>query len=49
MSEMLEVLSGYLNADAETRKQVKGAMIYPFIMLLMAVAALLLTTTRLSN
>ena len=39
MPNMLEVLSGYLDADAETRKQVKGAMIYPFIMLLMAVAA----------
>ena len=39
MPEMLNVLSGYLNADAQTRKQVKGAMIYPFIMLLMAVAA----------
>ncbi len=39
MPEMLNVLSGYLNADAETRKQVKGAMIYPFIMLMMAVSA----------
>ncbi len=39
MSQMLQVLNGYLTADAETRKQIKGAMIYPFIMLLMAVAA----------
>jgi len=39
MTHMLEVLSGYLNADAETRKQVKSAMIYPVVMLLMAVAA----------
>ena len=39
MPQMLQVLSGYLNADAETRKQIKGAMIYPFVMLLMAVAA----------
>jgi type IV pilus assembly protein PilC len=39
MAHMLDVLSGYQNADAETRKQVKGAMIYPVIMLLMAVAA----------
>ncbi|MHC5061722.1 MAG: type II secretion system F family protein [Planctomycetota bacterium] len=39
MAHMLEILAGYLNADAETRKQVKGAMIYPFIMLLMASAA----------
>lgn len=39
MAEMLSVLSGYLNADAETRKQVKSAMIYPIVMLMMAVAA----------
>lgn len=39
MSKMLEVLSSYLNAEAETRKQVKSAMIYPLVMLLMAVAA----------
>jgi len=39
MAEMLEVLSGYLNAEAETRKQVKSAMIYPLVMLLMAVSA----------
>ncbi len=39
MPEMLNVLSGYLAADEQTRKQVKGAMIYPFIMLLMAVSA----------
>ncbi|MCD6175350.1 MAG: type II secretion system F family protein [Planctomycetes bacterium] len=39
MSEMLDVLSGYLSAEAETRKQVKSAMIYPLVMLLMAVAA----------
>jgi type IV pilus assembly protein PilC len=37
--EMLSVLSGYLNADAETRKQVKSAMIYPIVMLMMAIAA----------
>lgn len=39
MAHMLEILSGYLDADAETRKQIKGAMIYPFIMLLMSFAA----------
>lgn len=39
MSEMLDVLSGYLTADEHTKKQVKGAMIYPVIMLLMSVAA----------
>jgi type IV pilus assembly protein PilC len=39
MPQMLDVLSGYLNAEAETRKQVKSAMIYPLVMLLMAIAA----------
>lgn len=39
MSEMLTVLSGYLTADEETRKRVKGAMIYPIVMLLMSIAA----------
>ncbi len=39
MSEMLDVLSTYLNAESETKKQVRGAMVYPLIMLLMSVAA----------
>ena len=39
MSEMLEVLTSYLNAEIETKKQLKGAMIYPLVMLLMAVSA----------
>jgi type IV pilus assembly protein PilC len=39
MSEMLEVLSGYLNFESETKKQIKGALTYPFVMALMAVAA----------
>ncbi|MHC4754774.1 MAG: type II secretion system F family protein [Planctomycetota bacterium] len=39
MSKMLSVLSGYLDFEAETRKQIKGALTYPFIMALMAVAA----------
>jgi type IV pilus assembly protein PilC len=39
MSEMLEVLSRYLECEANTRKQVQGALIYPFIMMLMAIAA----------
>lgn len=39
MSQMLEVLAGYLNSDAETRKQIKGAMIYPMVMLLTAIGA----------
>jgi type IV pilus assembly protein PilC len=39
MAEMLDVLSGYLNFESETRKRIKGALTYPFIMALMAVAA----------
>jgi type IV pilus assembly protein PilC len=39
MAEMLSVLSGYLSFESETRKRIKGALTYPFIMALMAVAA----------
>ncbi|MBN2182426.1 MAG: type II secretion system F family protein [Sedimentisphaerales bacterium] len=39
MAEMLDVLSSYLNFESETRKRIKGALTYPFIMALMAVAA----------
>ncbi len=39
MVEMLGVLGGYLSFEADTRKQIKGALTYPFIMALMAVAA----------
>jgi type IV pilus assembly protein PilC len=39
MAEMLNVLSGYLNFESETRKRIKGALTYPFIMALVAVAA----------
>ena len=39
MAEMLRVLSGYLDFENETRKRIKGALTYPFIMALMAVAA----------
>jgi type IV pilus assembly protein PilC len=39
MADMLTVLSRYLDAEANTRKQVKGAMIYPFIMMMMAISA----------
>jgi type IV pilus assembly protein PilC len=39
MAEMLKVLSGYLDFELETRKRIKGALTYPFIMALMAVAA----------
>ena len=37
--EMLRVLSGYLTFESETRKHIKGALTYPFVMALMAVAA----------
>jgi len=39
MAEMLNVLSGYLNFESETHKRIKGALTYPFIIALMAVAA----------
>ena len=39
MVEMLKVLSGYLSFESETHKRIKGALTYPFIMALMAVAA----------
>jgi len=39
MAEMLNVLSGYLEFESEIRKRIKGALTYPFIMALMAVAA----------
>ena len=39
MVEMLTVLTGYLNFEADTRKRIKGALTYPLIMVLMAIAA----------
>jgi type IV pilus assembly protein PilC len=39
MSEMLNVLTGYLDFECETRKRIRGALTYPFIMAMMAVAA----------
>lgn len=39
MPEMVEVLRRHLESDVETRKQIKGAMIYPLIMMIMAVIA----------
>jgi type IV pilus assembly protein PilC len=39
MVEMLTVLTGYLTFETDTRKQVKSALTYPVIMVLMAVAA----------
>jgi len=37
LSDMLQKLAGYLDAEAETRSQVKGAMVYPIIIAVMAV------------
>lgn len=39
MVEMLRVLSSYLEFESDTKKRIKGAMTYPLIMALMAVAA----------
>ena len=39
MPKMLEVLSSYLAFESDIRKRIKGALTYPFIMVLMAVAA----------
>ncbi len=39
MTEMLRILSGYLSFECETRKRVKGALVYPAIMASMAVLA----------
>jgi len=38
-AEMLEVLNEYLTFESETRKQVKSAMLYPFVMMFMAIGA----------
>lgn len=37
LSSMLQKLAEYLDAEAETRSQVKGAMVYPIIIAVMAV------------
>jgi len=39
MVEMLTVLTGYLEFEADTRKRIKSAMTYPLVMVLMAIAA----------
>lgn len=39
MVEMLRVLTSYLEFEVETKKKIKAALTYPFIMALMAVAA----------
>ena len=38
LSEMLQKLAGYLDQEAETNSQIKGAMVYPFIIALMAIS-----------
>ncbi len=40
MAEMLSLLSRYLEFEFETRKRVKGALIYPCIMLVVAILAM---------
>lgn len=40
MSQMLCVLSGYLAFEDETRKRIKGALTYPIIMIVTAIAAM---------
>jgi len=39
MPEMLDVLQGYLESEMDTKKQVKGALAYPAIMMVMAIVA----------
>jgi type IV pilus assembly protein PilC len=39
MVEMLTVLTSYQSFEADTRKQIRSALTYPFIMVLMAIAA----------
>jgi type IV pilus assembly protein PilC len=39
MVQMLSVLTGYLTFEADTRKRILGALTYPAIMVLMAIAA----------
>lgn len=38
LSDMLQKLAEYLDSEAETRSQVRGAMVYPIIIALMAVS-----------
>jgi len=38
LTQMLEKLAEYLDSEAETRSQVKGAMVYPIIIAVMAVS-----------
>lgn len=41
LSKMLQKLAEYLSAEAETRSQVKGAMIYPVIIAVMAITVVI--------
>jgi type IV pilus assembly protein PilC len=45
LSGMLQKLAEYLDADAETRSQIKGAMVYPIIIAVMAVAVTIFLLT----
>ncbi|MHC5074445.1 MAG: type II secretion system F family protein [Planctomycetota bacterium] len=45
LSDMLEKLSGYLDQEAETRSQVRGAMVYPIIIAVMAVCVTIFLLT----
>ena len=38
LSDMMQKLAEYLDSEAETRSQVKGAMVYPIIIAVMAIA-----------
>ena len=42
MAQMLTVLSGYLSFELETRKRIKGALMYPIIMGVLGLAAMTL-------
>ncbi len=45
LSTMLEKLAGYLDQQAETRSQVRGAMVYPAIIAFMAVSCTIFLLT----
>jgi len=45
LSSMLEKLAGYLDQEADTRSQVRGAMVYPIIIATMAVSVVIFLLT----
>ncbi|MHC4212581.1 MAG: type II secretion system F family protein, partial [Planctomycetota bacterium] len=45
LSSMLQKLAGYLDQEAETRSQVRGAMVYPIIIAVMAVSVVIFLLT----